>query len=292
MEELLKKINGNLIEIKTKLDKNSFHISGGSNNIGQQNITYSTFNKPLESYQEKIQTTSFEEVIGKGIFTTFEEGSIKLGSSQFLEHMSENTHKKTKVHVEVNGVYKGSYVFNNQYRKGLEQLFAELSKKYQLVILSGDNDGERKILEKMLSSNTVLVFNQKPEQKLQYIEQLQQNSQNVMMVGDGLNDAGALAQSNVGIVISENVNVFSPACDGIVDASRFESIGFLMNYAKNVTCNTYIIGSQADKTLSANLQYKVKQHFSKAEIMIFKDIVHGDYLRDSQVINYINGVLV
>lgn len=190
--------------------------------------------------QDKIQTTSFEEVIGKGIFTTFEEGSIKLGSSQFLEHMSENTHKKTKVHVEVNGVYKGSYVFNNQYRKGLEQLFAELSKKYQLVILSGDNDGERKILEKMLPSNTVLVFNQKPEQKLQYIEQLQQNSHNVMMVGDGLNDAGALAQSNVGIVISENVNVFSPACDGIVDASRFESIGFLMNYAKNAMKTIYM----------------------------------------------------
>ena len=190
--------------------------------------------------QEKIATTSFEEVIGKGIFTTFEEGSIKLGSSQFLEHMSENTHKKTKVHVEVNGVYKGSYVFNNQYRKGLEQLFAELSKKYQLVILSGDNDGERKILEKMLPSNTVLVFNQKPEQKLQYIEQLQKNSRNVMMVGDGLNDAGALAQSNIGIVISENVNVFSPACDGIVDASKFESIGFLMNYSKNAMKTIYM----------------------------------------------------
>lgn len=190
--------------------------------------------------QEKIPTTSFEEVIGKGIFTTFEESTVKLGSSQFLAHMSENTHKKTKVHVEINGIYKGSYVFNNQYRKGLEQLFAELSKKYQLVILSGDNDGERKILEKMLPSNTVLVFNQKPEQKLQYIEQLQQNSRNVMMVGDGLNDAGALAQSNVGIVISENVNVFSPACDGIVDASKFESIGFLMNYSKNAMKTIYM----------------------------------------------------
>ena len=109
-----------------------------------------------------------------------------------------------------------------------------------MVILSGDNDGERKILEKMLPSNTVLVFNQKPEQKLQYIEQLQKKSRNVMMVGDGLNDAGALAQSNIGIVISENVNVFSPACDGIVDASKFESIGFLMNYSKHAMKTIYM----------------------------------------------------
>ena len=154
--------------------------------------------------------------------------------------MSENTHKKTKVHVEINGIYKGSYVFNNQYRAGLEQLFEKLSKKYELIILSGDNDGERRILEKMLPEKTILVFNQKPEQKLDFIENLQKEGHNVMMVGDGLNDAGALAKSNIGISISENVNVFSPACDGILDASMFDRIAFFMNFSKNAMKTIYM----------------------------------------------------
>ena len=187
-----------------------------------------------------LEITNFKEITGKGIFVEINGHAIKLGSSQFVDHLSENTHKKTKVHIEINGVYKGSYVFNNQYRKGLEQLFVALNKKYQIIILSGDNDGERKILEKMLPSNSLLVFDQKPEQKLQFIEQLQKNGKNVMMIGDGLNDAGALAQSNVGISISENVNVFSPACDGILDALQFEKIAFFMKYSKNAMTTIYM----------------------------------------------------
>jgi Cu+-exporting ATPase len=154
--------------------------------------------------------------------------------------MSENTHKKTKVHIEIDGVYKGSYVFNNQYREGLEQLFENLAKNYNLVVLSGDNDGERKILEKMLPETTTLVFNQKPEQKLNFIEQLQRKGKNVIMVGDGLNDAGALTQSNVGISISENVNVFSPACDGILDATQFLKIEYFLRFAKNAMKTIYM----------------------------------------------------
>ncbi|WP_428225585.1 heavy metal translocating P-type ATPase [Flavobacterium sp.] len=190
--------------------------------------------------QDKLEVTHFEEVTGKGIFAQIDGHSVKLGSSQFLQHMSENTHKKTKVHVEIDGVYKGSYVFNNQYREGLEKLFENLAKKYNLVVLSGDNDGERKILEKMLPTDTTLVFNQKPEQKLAYIENLQKQGRNVMMIGDGLNDAGALAQSNVGISISENVNVFSPACDGILDASQFSKIDYFLRFSKNAMKTIYM----------------------------------------------------
>lgn len=190
--------------------------------------------------QDRLDIESFEEVIGKGIVATIDGKTVKLGSSQFLKTMTENTHKKTKVHVEIEGVYKGSYVFNNQYRQGLEQLFEKLSHEYDLFVLSGDNDGERKILEKMLPSNTTLVFNQKPDQKLQYLEKLQKEGKNVMMVGDGLNDAGALAQSNVGISISENVNVFSPACDGILDATQFNKIAYFMRFSKNAMRTIYM----------------------------------------------------
>ncbi|MGL2963779.1 heavy metal translocating P-type ATPase [Flavobacterium sp. RSB2_4_14] len=219
---------------------NDFELQLLNNTLRGSNHPLSRRLYEFISSQDKKEPLHFEEIIGKGIFATFEEGTVKLGSSQFLQHMSENTHKKTKVHVEINGVYKGSYIFNNQYRKGLELLFENLAKNYNLIVLSGDNDGERKILEKMLPSKTTLVFNQKPEQKLEFIKKLQEEGKNVMMIGDGLNDAGALAQSNVGISISENVNVFSPACDGILDASQFNRIDFFLGYSKNAMLTIYM----------------------------------------------------
>ncbi|KUJ60572.1 ATPase [Flavobacteriaceae bacterium CRH] len=179
---------------------------------------------------KKIKIDDFQEITGKGIQAFVENKQIIIGSSSFVEAPVSDLSEieTTSLHIKINDIYYGRFNFKNQYREGLEELFVKLSKSYQIKILSGDNDGERANLEALLPKNTQLIFNQKPEQKLQFIKSLQEIGQNVMMVGDGLNDAGALAQSNVGISISENVNVFSPACDAILDASEFSKLDYFL----------------------------------------------------------------
>lgn len=189
-----------------------------------------------------VEITNYEEIVGKGMLATIENVSYKIGSLHLLEKQEDSEQdKSTKVHIEINQVYKGYFVFNHQYREGLHELFYQLNlNNYHTIVLSGDNDGERAFLQTILPENTTLVFNQKPEQKLQFIEALQKEGKNIMMVGDGLNDAGALAQSNIGIALSENVNVFSPACDGIMDASQFQKLFHYIKYSKNAMKTIYM----------------------------------------------------
>ncbi len=177
------------------------------------------------------EVSNFKEITGKGIEGKVNERMIRLGSAGYL-NIKDPQQLNTYIYIAINGQIKGKFIFHNAYRKGLKELFTELSKKYRLAILSGDNAGEKKTLEKILPPGSELLFNQKPEDKLKYIEQLQNKKEQVMMFGDGLNDAGALAQSNVGIAISENINVFSPACDGILDAGKFNDLPKFIKLSK------------------------------------------------------------
>ncbi len=161
----------------------------------------------------------FQEHTGKGLEGRAKEHSIKVGSATYVGKETSTPVADTSVYVSADEDIKGRFVFKNTYREGIDQVFETLGQHLELGILSGDNDGERHQLQELLPQKTQMLFNQKPEDKLEYIKGLQEGH-NVLMVGDGLNDAGALAQSNVGIAISENINVFSPACDGILDASR------------------------------------------------------------------------
>lgn len=173
----------------------------------------------------------FQEVLGKGIKGVIDGVSIVLGSADFTGGEKENS-TDTMIYVKIDETIKGKFVFKNFYREGLKHVFNSLAPDYELTILSGDNEGEKKNLQGLLPVESDLLFNQKPEDKLNYLKKKQKEGQNIMMLGDGLNDAGALAQSNVGIAISENINVFSPACDGILDASKFHLLPDFIKFSQ------------------------------------------------------------
>jgi len=185
---------------------------------------------------------SFNEITGKGLEGKFNGLEFRIGSPGFLGiEVSENL--STYIFVKINGKVKGKFIFKNSYRENLKATFDSLY-DYEKQILSGDNEGEKVYLSSLLPANSAIHFNQKPENKLFYIKKIQEAGKKVMMLGDGLNDAGALAQSDVGIAVSENINVFSPACDGILDASKFAQLpGFLKMSKKtmNIIVLSFII---------------------------------------------------
>lgn len=182
----------------------------------------------------KVETPEmFEEITGAGMISRKGKNVYKVGSAKLTGSTDEFTDLQTRVFITINDTYKGYFVIENQYREGFKSLFYNLTKQgYKLFVLSGDNEGEKRQLQRLVPTQTTLIFNQKPEEKLEFIKSLQNKGHNVMMIGDGLNDAGALAQSNVGVSISENVNVFTPASDAILDASQFQNISYFLKYAK------------------------------------------------------------
>lgn len=211
-----------LTEEETALLKTTLRASNHPLSRSLYNILKSNAIMTLEEFQEHT---------GKGIEGKYNHHSIKVGSASYVGENKANSLTNTTLYVSADEDVKGRFVFKNTYRDGMSQIFEELGTDLELGILSGDNDGEKEQLQKVLPAKTKMMFDQKPENKLEYIKSLQENHK-VLMVGDGLNDAGALAQSDVGLAVSENINVFSPACDGILDASKLRMLPKFITLSK------------------------------------------------------------
>ena len=164
------------------------------------------------------EVNNVEEKTGQGIIARAHEHIYKIGSSALANTSSSGY--GTLVWVVVDNLIIGKFVFKAHYRKGLKDLFNKLQSRYKLYILSGDNDTEKPVLEKLLPTDTTYFFNQSVHDKMDFVQDLQKQGKSVMMIGDGLNDAGALQQADVGIAISENTNVFTPSSDGILKAEK------------------------------------------------------------------------
>lgn len=178
----------------------------------------------------------FKEYTGKGMEATVNGVDVKMGSATFVNRFvngAASYDTGTHVYLLMNQVHMGRFSVQTQYRTGIGAMVKRLRRRHMnLSVLSGDNDKEKQNLQNIFGHPTALYFNQSPQQKLDFIKKQQQENKNVLMLGDGLNDAGALMQSNVGIAVSDNSARFSPASDAILDGSRVGQLDKFITYAK------------------------------------------------------------
>jgi len=193
----------------------------------------------------------FRETAGQGVEGFVYGERVALGSLEYIRRIVGNVDKNwstpgagTRVYVAIGGRAKGFYDISNRYRDGLRELAKAVRGKMSVSVLSGDNNRESKNLQELLGQDTTLLFNQSPKGKSKYIGHLQRVGKRVMMIGDGLNDAGALEQSDIGIALTEDCNNFTPASDAILRADELERLPFfirLCQVGKRIILASFIL---------------------------------------------------
>lgn len=249
--------NTNIIENLTKIDSIVFDKTGtitipDQNNIefigntltNEEIIAINSLTKqsthPLSQaiskyYKEtdSILLNGFVEIPGKGSFAIANNNKVRIGSADFIGVEKTNiTQSFAKVHVEINDIYRGYFNIGNKYRDGFLKVASGLRKNFKLFLLSGDNDYEKDFLKNYFDEDKI-KFEQTPQDKMNFIKALQEQGNNVLMAGDGLNDAGAFMQSNVALSVADDIYHFSPAGDIIIEAQKFNLIEEVIKFAKD-----------------------------------------------------------
>ncbi|MDZ7716777.1 MAG: HAD-IC family P-type ATPase [Balneolaceae bacterium] len=199
-----------------------------------QKITASLNGAPL------VSITDFQEILNNGIHASANGHAIALGSENFIQgfvpenqlQRDTNTNGASIVHVAIDRKWIGHFEIDNAYRNGIKELLSQFKNRFSTYLLSGDNESQRSEFSPYFDSGS-LRFNQKPQQKLDFIKKLQQKDGNVVMVGDGLNDAGALKQSDCGIALADDVHSFTPACDAIMDGESISKLNTFIDFSQS-----------------------------------------------------------
>jgi len=188
-----------------------------------------------------LPVAGFKETPGGGIEGEIAGHKILLGARAWLKKCGvaargdarpTNDKSSSATSVAIDGIYRGAFAFENSLRPEVAQLISQLGGKYELALLSGDNEREAARFQKLFGARAILKFNQSPADKLNFVRELQSRGRKVMMVGDGLNDAGALKQAEVGVAVVEQIGIFSPASDVILDAAELPRLARVLAFSR------------------------------------------------------------
>ncbi|HBC3489907.1 TPA: copper-translocating P-type ATPase [Vibrio alginolyticus] len=166
-----------------------------------------------------VSLDKFENVRGRGIWATYQDKPLLIGSLQFMQAENVETsalkpaidecakNAWTPVAVALNGELIGLIAIADPIKSDAKQALSALkSQGIKTVMLTGDNQHVANTIGQELGIDEVIA-QVMPDEKAQHIEQLQSQGHVVAMVGDGINDAPALALSNLGIAMGSGSDV-------------------------------------------------------------------------------------
>ncbi len=172
-----------------------------------------------------VEPDKFEAVPGHGIRGTLFNMEMSLGSASFMksnfvdfESLEQNYEKlssqgKTVLFLSIDGQLAGLIAVADTIRDNSGTVMERLKKMgFELVLMTGDNKATAEAVSRELRMDTSLA-EVKPDEKAEAIKELQANGKSVAMVGDGINDAVALVQADVGIAIGSGTDIALEASD-------------------------------------------------------------------------------
>jgi P-type Cu+ transporter len=216
-----------------------------------------------------LPVSEYREYPGEGISATVDGHNVQVGRAGWLaksrgENARADEGRSTEhtTHIVIDGVFVAEYLAASQFREGIREAAQELKQSYAISVMSGDTSREETAIRDLLGDNVAARFGCSPHDKLDGIAAMTSSGNRVLMVGDGLNDAGALQAATVGIAVTADSSAFTPACDAILEANSLRLIPRFVAMARR--CRSMIWWSFALSFLynAIGLSFAVTGHLS------------------------------
>jgi Cu+-exporting ATPase len=190
-----------------------------------------------EIHQAQIlELKHINEIPGKGIESSYDGVQFQIGHARYTGHelavQQDFIRSESQIFIRIGKDPIGFIEFPWQNRAGVEYMIHALQANYDVYLLSGDKQNHAGTLLDWFPDNSHYRFECSPMDKMEFIQSLQAKGKHVAMVGDGLNDAGALKQAHVGIAVSEDHLHFTPSSDAILQGKQLVHLPAFLKFAK------------------------------------------------------------
>jgi P-type Cu+ transporter len=177
--------------------------------------------------------SSCQETAGQGIRGRVDGHDVAIGTSDYVSRqIGRIVPAGDTTVIAIDGRPCGRVWIGGIPRDGMAEAVAVLRQSHTIDLISGDYSAEASRWRPAFGER--MSFRQSPEQKLAFVTAQRAAGRRVLMVGDGLNDAGAFAAADVGLAVCETSTCFVPACDALIDGRHLRELPSLLRYARRV----------------------------------------------------------